>query len=76
MEVIDEALTIVHGKGEMLFPRIAEVWSGILGTPVSGEEVALCMAGLKLVRRQARKDRDSLVDLIGYGVCIDEMNRT
>lgn len=76
MEVIDEALTIVHGKGEMLFLRIADVWSGILGIQVTEEDVALCMAGLKLVRRQARRDRDSLVDLIGYGVCIDEMSKT
>lgn len=47
--------------------RIAKVWSGILGKPVSVHEVALCMVGLKLVRNAINPgNEDSLVDADGY----------
>src|SRR5262245_18405461 len=47
--------------------RIAEVWSGILGYPVTAHDVALCMNGLKLVRAQLNPDDpDSLDDAKGY----------
>ena len=46
---------------------IAEVWSGILGHDVNAHEVALCMAGLKLVRASLNPDDpDSLDDAAGY----------
>lgn len=47
--------------------RIAEVWSGILGTEVATTDVALMMAGLKLVRAAVNPtEKDSFDDGIGY----------
>lgn len=45
--------------------RIARVWSEVLRHPVTAEQVALCMAAMKVVRAGGRTDRDDLVD----GVC-------
>ena len=47
--------------------RIAQVWSGILNTKVTAGQVALCMAGLKLVRAVNNPDhQDSFDDAHGY----------
>jgi hypothetical protein len=45
---------------------IGLVWSGILGFTVEPKKVALCMAGLKLVREANKHKRDNGVDAIGY----------
>jgi hypothetical protein len=45
---------------------IALVWSGILGVRIKAKEVALCMAGLKLVRESNKHKRDNGVDAVGY----------
>jgi hypothetical protein len=45
---------------------IANVWTGILGVRIKAKEVALCMAGLKLVRESNKHKRDNGVDAIGY----------
>ncbi len=55
------------GGPHVNFPKIATIWSVILGTPVTAEQVCLCMAGLKLVRLSNNpQHRDSQVDLCGY----------
>lgn len=55
------------GDANITHSRIAEVWSGVLGTPVTSYQVALCMAGLKLVRAEINpQDPDSLDDCHGY----------
>lgn len=47
--------------------RIAEVWSGIIGTEVTALQVSLCMEGLKLVRASINPhDPDSFDDAAGY----------
>ena len=47
--------------------RIAKVWSGILDREVQPAQVALMMAGLKLVRADnAPNHGDSYVDAAGY----------
>ena len=47
--------------------RIAQVWSGILDIEVTAGQVALCMAGLKLVRASVNPDDpDSFDDGHGY----------
>lgn len=47
--------------------RIAQVWSGILDHEVQPQQVALMMAGLKLVRASGTPDHDdSYIDAIGY----------
>lgn len=55
------------------FKNIAKIWSGILDTPVSDIEVALCMIGLKIYRESRKHKRDNLVDIIGYTKCLKEL---
>lgn len=56
-----------YGDPVEMHDRIASIWSGILGTEVSGYQVALCMAGLKLARATKNaNDPDSLIDAHGY----------
>lgn len=79
MSVLAEAEALVTGNREKTyggphvnFPRIAAVWSAILGHPVTAEQVCLCMAGLKLVRLSNNpQHRDSQVDLCGYVALVE-----
>ena len=65
-EVVD-GRTSVYGDPTETFCRIAQVWSGILDTEVTAGQVALCMAGLKLVRASVNPDDpDSFDDGHGY----------
>ena len=55
------------GNAAATHSRIAQVWSGILDTEVTAGQVALCMAGLKLVRACVNPDDpDSFDDGHGY----------
>ena len=62
-----------YGPVKDSFEAIAQVWGGILRHPVTAEEVALCMIGLKLVRYQNGRGYDSIVDTAGYARCIELM---
>lgn len=53
------------------FSRTAEIWSAILGTKVTPEQVGLCMVGVKISRECNMHKRDNLVDGAGYFKCID-----
>jgi hypothetical protein len=65
----ERAQTYGHPRGD--FDRIAGIWAAILGVPVSAEQVAIMMAGLKLARlADSPKHRDSQVDTIGYILCL------
>lgn len=55
-----------YGDAKESFDKIAAGWSVIIGVPVSGKQVALAMAWLKLCRALSSQDRDSLTDLAGY----------
>lgn len=47
--------------------RIADIWSVVLQQPVTPEQVALCMAGVKMARLvQSPDHEDSWLDLAGY----------
>jgi len=47
--------------------RIAALWSVILGTPVTAEQVALCMVQVKVSRLiQSPDHADSIDDIAGY----------
>ena len=57
----------VYGDAVRTHARIAQVWSGILDTEVTAQQVALCMVGLKLVRAScAPEHEDSYADMHGY----------
>lgn len=65
-EIVDSRVS-VYGDPVQTFARIAEVWSGILGVPVSAHQVPLCLIGLKLVRTTETPDySDNSDDVEGY----------
>jgi len=79
----DEAVRLVSGDRAKVyghpaddFGRAALIWSGVLGHPVTAEQVALCMLGVKMARLHHTPDhRDSVVDahgyLLAYWACIE-----
>lgn len=73
--VLDQARETVDGRDksahygppEESMRRIALIWSGVLGTTISAEQVALMMLGLKAARLSIDpRHYDSLVDAAGY----------
>lgn len=76
--ILDEAKKIVHGdRGENYghpfedFSRTAQIWTAVLGTDVTPEQVALCMIGVKISRECNRPKRDNIVDGAGYFETLD-----
>lgn len=54
---------------ECSFPQVAEAFNAITGNELSGSDVCMILALLKLVRQSAQPDRlheDSLVDGVNY----------
>ena len=60
-----------YGGPEENFERIAKVWSMILGTPITREDVAMCMIGLKVARYASKSgyQPDTWIDIAGYAGC-------
>jgi hypothetical protein len=60
-----------YGDPGKLFDEIARIWTVILGFEVEPEQVALCMAGVKLARlSRNRSHADSIMDLAGYAAVL------
>jgi hypothetical protein len=55
-----------YGTPQENFARIAAIWTAILGHVVTPDQVALCMAGLKLARLAKGPHMDSYIDGAGY----------
>lgn len=55
------------------FERVSKMWEGVLGHPVTAEQVVLCMVALKLAREAGQHDPDNLVDAEGYLSLIPEV---
>ena len=67
VEEVIEGRRSVYGNPEEVFPRHAQVWSAIIGTPVTPEQVALCLIGYKLIRTADAPDySDNSDDIEGY----------
>lgn len=65
-----------YGDAKENHQRIADVWSVILGTSVTPEQVAACMIGLKLARlANDMKQDDTWVDIAGYAALGGEMSQ-
>lgn len=62
-----------YGDASVEFNKVATVWSALLGTNITGPQVALCMAGLKLVREAYKHKEDNLVDACGYLHLVNKM---
>ena len=71
--ILQEAQRLIYGErqseygpGHVEMAQVAQMWSVIIGAPVSGYQAALCMTALKLVRARNAYKRDSLTDAAGY----------
>jgi hypothetical protein len=60
-----------YGGPEENFERIAKVWSIILSVPITREDVAMMMVGLKVARYASKSgyQPDTWVDIAGYAGC-------
>ncbi len=64
-----------YGDPTEVFGTLAGMWEAILQTPVSRQEVALCLAALKIARLVHQPGhQDSLKDLIGYAALYSEFD--
>ena len=80
-EVLDFATALINGDRERdygtpaeNFGRIADGWSVILQSDVSAEQVALCMAWLKIARLVNGPHEDSYVDAAAYMALAAELS--
>jgi hypothetical protein len=62
---------VQYGGPEENFERIAKVWSIILSVPITREDVAMMMVGLKVARYASKSgyQPDTWVDIAGYAGC-------
>jgi hypothetical protein len=58
---------------ERNFARIAQAWTPIFDCLVTPEKVALAMIALKVVRESYSHHPDNLVDIVGYTMCLEEI---
>jgi|TARA_R100001530_G_scaffold13555_2_gene12440 hypothetical protein len=75
--ILEEAQRLVNGdRGKNYghpiidFTRSAKMWSAILGTNISPQQVGLCMIAIKLSRECNVHNRDNLVDCAGYALTV------
>lgn len=68
-----EAASLVSGARQSAYgtpldnmERTAKIFSAIIGAPVTAEQAALCMVGLKLARESNKHTYDNIVDIAGY----------
>jgi len=78
VEALREAAKIIsgernkqYGNPEDNFERTAKIWSVILGTQITNEDVAMMMVGLKVARYASKSgfQPDTWVDIAGYAAC-------
>lgn len=80
MTILEEAQKVVYGDRQddygtvtENFNTIAKLWSVVLKTDVTPEQVGLCMVQLKVARQMYKPKRDNLVDGAGYFATIEKM---
>ena len=78
--ILQEAELIVNGERAQAygpvkdsFNRIAQMWSVVLGTTVTAEQVGLMLITMKVARQVNASKRDNLVDIAGYAECIAKL---
>ncbi len=79
LSILDEARIIVNGERSRAygspaksFQHIADLWSTILETDISINQVGLCMIAMKLSRETGNHKRDNLVDIAGYAEALNQ----
>ena len=55
--------------------RASKIWSVILKIPISAEQVALCMVGMKMAREIGNPKLDNAADGIGYWLTLAEIRQ-
>lgn len=81
--VLEEALRIAGGGdrqkqyGHPLYnmSRTAQILSAILGIEVTAEQAALCLIGVKIARESFKPHRDNVVDIGGYALVLEQVQR-
>ena len=63
-----------YGTPQENFARIAVGWQVVLGCDVSAEQVALCMAWLKIARLANGPHMDNYIDGAGYLALASELS--
>ena len=86
-DLLGAAMDAVKDRGEEYGPpwqnheRIAVMWTAIMGIEFEPEQVALCLAAMKIARLSENRDhQDSWTDLAGYAAtgseCLHERQKT
>ena len=66
-----------YGDVKVNHQQIADIWSVILGTKVTTDQVLKCMIGVKLSRLNKTPDHeDSIVDICAYAALLGEVVTT
>lgn len=65
-QIVNQDRREAYGAPLESFERIAQLWSVILGTPITPDQVGLCMIALKISRECHAHNRDNLIDIAGY----------
>lgn len=73
-KLVNGARADEYGDAKQNFGDIAKMWSVLLGTDVTAQQVALCMIAVKSARLMKSDSPDSWVDICGYGALGGEMN--
>ncbi len=60
-----------YGHPKVNMAEIAAMWSIILRTHVSAEQVAMCNIATKICRQMHQSKRDNLIDICGYAKVAD-----
>lgn len=55
-----------YGTPESNLGRTADLWSAYLGTPITAEQVCVCMSLVKISRMAAGRKEDNYVDARAY----------
>jgi len=79
-EFLDEAKNALFDRGRAYghpavnHQRIASLWSTYLEYPVKAEDVAICMALVKIARLiETKNHEDSYLDLVAYAAIAGEL---
>lgn len=80
-EFLDKAKELIcgerndtHGDAYTQLNNVAQLWTAYLGIAIWPEQVAMCMALMKISRsKHGTRNLDDYLDLIGYSAIAGEM---
>ena len=69
--LINSERNVQYGPPKENFDRIARIWGVILSIEVTAEDVAMCLAGMKMARYASKSgyQPDTWIDIAGYAGC-------